>query len=357
MRALSVLSVLPLLSVPAVSYATPTDTKEPYLAIRTGLKCSACHTNVTGGGNRSQFGSIYAQTQLPARPGTVVSKAVAEFLNVGFDLRMEGSGTVEASDPRTRFALDVAQVYLEARFLNEQLTLYIDQTVGPNNAVSREAFALVRAGSGYAKVGKFLLPYGLRLQDDDEFIRSFTGFSYFTPDQGVEVGFEPGPLQFAVAVTNGEVGTQETNSGKQVTSSAALVFRNLRLGGSASRDHAPDGLRDVMGGFGGLSIGPIVLLGEVDYIREDPDAAAQVEQLAAYVEADVLAARGVNLKATFGYFDPDLEFDSGTQRRSRFGLEVFPVPFVRLAGFYTLLDFDQGGNDRDRVSVEAQVHF
>ena len=237
------------------------------------------------------------------------------------------------------------------------VTLYIDETVGPNNAVSREAFALVRAWGGYAKVGKFLLPYGLRLPDDDEFIRSFTGFSYFTADQGIELGFEPGPLQFAVALTNGEAGTQETNSGKQVTSSAALVFRNLRLGGSASRDHDPDGVRDVVGGFGGLSFGPIVLLGEVDYIRENPDAAAQVEQLAAYVEADILAARGVNLKATFGFFDPDLEFDSGTQRRSRFGLEVFPVPFVRIAGFYTLLDFDQGGNDRDRLSIEAHVHF
>ncbi len=351
-------TLLALLAAPATSVASAA--REPYLALRTGLKCSACHTNVTGGGNRTRFGNIYAQTALPRQGGTVLSKALTDYLSIGWDLRAEASATFRESTPRTSLGIDVAQVYLAARLLNDRITLYIDETVGPDRATSREAFAMVRwlPGNGYAKVGKFLLPYGLRLQDDAEFIRARTGFTYFTPDQGVEVGLEPGPLSLSLALTNGEAGAAESNSGKQITSRAELVFRRGRIGASASQNYRIDSRLDVVGAFGGVSFGPLVLLGEVDYIRDNPDVGSELEQIATYAEVDWLVSRGVNLKITYGYLDPNLDGVDNQQIRARFGVEAFPVQFIRLAVFYTLLeDIPQATGDRDRASLEAQVHF
>ncbi|HEX9730176.1 MAG TPA: hypothetical protein VGA37_16900 [Gemmatimonadales bacterium] len=337
-----------------------TEAVEPYLSIRTGLKCSQCHTNVTGGGNRTAFGSVFAQTALPWRTSAVVGKALNDVLSVGWDLRAEASGTLRRSTPRTTMGLDVAQVYLEARLLRDRITLYIDETVGPDRAASREAFAMARhlPGNGYAKAGKFLLPFGFRLQDDAEFVRERTGFTYFTPDQGVEVGFEPGPLALSVALTNGSAGAAENNSGKQVSSRAAVVFRHGRIGASAATNRETASRRSVVGGFGGMTVGPLVVMGEVDYIRDAPDAGNDMRQLAAFAEADLAATRGFNIKATYGYLDPNLDVDENQRVRARFGLEAFPVPFVRLAMFYLFLeDIPQARGDLDRVSLEAHLHF
>lgn len=343
-----------LLSLAAVAH-------EPYLSMRTGLPCQACHTNRTGGGNRTAFGNIFAQTQLPAAPtGQIVPKELTDWLRIGFDLRTEAVGRFRASTPRTAIAVDVAQAYLEARFLEGRLALYMDQTLGPERSYAREAFAMFEAlpGNGYVKAGKFLLPYGWRLQDDDEYVRAQTGFTYFTPDQGVEVGFAPGPLQFALALTNGAAGAAESNDGKQVTSQASLVFRNLRVGASGSRNEGTGGRRDVVGGFGGISLGPLVLLGELDLVRDVSDAGTAVEQVAGYAEVDWLLRRGWNAKVTYGFLDPDRDIAENQRIRMRFGLEAFPVPFLRFGTFYALLaDVPQATQDLDRVSVEAQVHF
>lgn len=352
MRTLPLLGGLLLAATPAAA--------EPYLALRTGLKCSACHTNLTGGGNRNAFGGIFAQTQLPMKPGAVVSRSLTDFLQIGWDLRMEGSGTFKTSNPQTTMGLDVAQLYAAAELLESRLVFYIDQTVGPDRAIAREAFGMVKRlpGEGYVKAGKFLLPYGLRLQDDAEYIRERTGFSYFTPDQGVEVGAEPGPLAFAVALTNGTAGTAENDNGKQVTTSAAFVSRRFRVGASGSINDAADNTREAVGGFGGIGLGPLVLLGELDYVRDKPAQGDTVRQLIAYGEADWLVTRGLNAKVTYGWLDPNMDIDENERIRARFGLEFFPTPFLRFAGFYTLLDdIPQATRDLDRWSIEAHVLF
>ena len=338
---------------------------EPYLAIRTGLKCQQCHVNRTGGGGRSDFGSIYAQTMLPLKTGDVRSRAINDVLSVGFDVRTVFQGTFGSSTPRTSLGLDVANAFVEARLLNRALTLYVDETLGPGRAIAREAFALVQISplNAYAKVGKFLLPYGLRIQDNAEYVRQQTGINYTTPDQGAEVGIEPGPLSLFVAVTNGAQGAAENDNAKQVTGTAALVFPRFRVGASASHNGGGT-TRNMAGGFGGLRLGPLGVLGEADYI-EDRTGGQMAKQFVGFAEGDLAIRPGINVKVTYGYLDPYLDLRTpggqsvaGQKVRMRFGLETFPVQFLRLAAFYTLLqDVPQATNDLDRFSVELHVHF
>src|ERR1700682_6024388 len=67
---------------------------EPYLAVRMGFKCGQCHVNPTGGGLRTAFGNVFAQTVLPAKHldtgADTWTGELNRFLAVGGDLRAAG---------------------------------------------------------------------------------------------------------------------------------------------------------------------------------------------------------------------------------------------------------------------------
>ena len=333
---------------------------EPYLSIRTGFRCSQCHTNRTGGGGRNQFGSLYAQAFLSTMKRPYRSNSLNRYLSVGGNFRVLASGFLSDASPRTTFDLSEANVQAEVRLIPDVLSVYVDEIIGPGSASTREAFALLEQLplDGYLKAGKFLLPYGLRLLDDDEYIRQRTGFNYNTPDQGLEVGIEPGPLSLFLAVTNGTQGASENNNPKQVTATAALIYPRFRIGGSASRNDAPGARRDVVGGFGGFTVGRLTLFGEVDLISDTPDGGVKKKQFAAFAEGDLFIARGVNAKVTYGFLDPDTDIGENARTRLRVGLELFPIPFLQISTFYTRLeDIPQSNTDLDRLGVELHTYF
>jgi len=333
---------------------------EPWIAIKTGLKCSACHVNRSGGGGRNNLGSVYAQTQLSWATDVVKSRALTQFLFVGFDFRLKASGTARESSPRTSIDLDEAQVYLEARLVRDRIALYIDQTVGPNRAVARELFALVEQLplNGYAKAGKLLVPYGVRLKDDEEFIRGVTGFNYNTPDQGLEVGVEPGPWSLVVALTNGNLGAAENNSGKLGSAVVSYTRSRYRVGLSASRNTSDAQRRDVYGGFGGVRLGRLGVLGEVDYVEDRLGDATPRRQFLGFAEGDLTLRQGLNAKVTYGYHDRNRDVAEDERIRWRFGLEAFPNPFLQVSSFYILdEDIPQATRDLDRVLLELRLHF
>lgn len=355
------------LAVLATVAAAPAARAEPAFAVRTGHRCSQCHVNRTGGGLRTEYGSLYTQLVLPARTlqvpgagGLLPADPGARFA-FGADVR----GRYLAVEPATgedvgTFELARANAFGELRLVPGRLSLYVDETLGPGGAGARELFALVALPGprAYLKVGKLLPAFGWRLPDDDALVRRVTGFTYSAPDTGLELGLEPGRFSFHVSATNGSAGATDDNRAKRFALRSERRIGPGRIGFSASND-LPSGARVTQGGlYGGINLGRLALLGEVDW-RELSEQGVEIDGFAALAEADLLIRRGLNLELAHDYFDPDIGRSTDARTRDTLGLEYTPFPFVQLRALARAGDgppIFPGVRD-DQLELELHVFF
>jgi hypothetical protein len=316
---------------------------EPYLAVRSGAKCMACHVNPTGGGKRTEFGNTYGQTAFAAeRLDPATGKTVATPENapalwsgklndqfaIGGDFRATGQYTVI---PHTvdRIAFDPtrAQIYLEIKPIVDRLTVYVDQRVAPGAATNREAFAMLWTADrfAYLKAGRMFFPFGLRIEDDSAFIRQVSGTGFNSSDDGVESGLEIGPWSAQVAMTNGSGGGAETNRGKQVGSLASYVQPDWRVGASVSTNFNGSADRRMQSAFAGLRSGMVSWLASGLTVTDDGTPSGRLRQWATLLEGNVEAAKGHNLKLTYEYYDPNA--DVREDQRERYSAVWEYVPF------------------------------
>jgi hypothetical protein len=308
---------------------------EPYFAVQTGLKCSGCHVNPTGGGMRNAFGEVWGQTVLPAKHLDTGEPWVGElgrYFAVGGNLRASATVTdVPNQKSESQFETDEMRVYLEMRAIPDRLSLYVDERVAPGGAINREAYGRLWFGDKrfYVKAGQMYLPYGLRLQDDSAFIRQVPGINFATPDNGVEVGLDLAQWSAQLAVSNGTAGGAEVDNGKQYSLRAEHVQSIWRAGASFNFNDAAGGSRRMQNVFAGVRTGPVAWLGEADYIVDNgftPDR----KQVAALIEANWLIRQGQNLKLTAEYFDPDRDVREDQQNRYSVVWEYTPIQFVQV---------------------------
>jgi len=320
---------------------------EPYLAVQMGLKCGQCHVNPTGGGERTVYGEIFAQNQLPMnRIDTGTDQwtgEVAKFLAVGGDLRFQASYTKVPGTPSTnQFDLEQARVYLSANVIPQRLLVYVDEQVAPGGALNREAYGMYWSANHdwYLKGGQMYLPFGLRLQDTSAFVQQITGINMTTPDKGVEFGWERGTWDGQLGVSNGTAGGAVTNHGKQVSGQLAYVQSSWRLGIAANyNDASSSGSKSAAGVFAGLRTGPVAWLAQVDVtddksVTNNLTPSGPLKQVASLVEANWLIVKGNNLKLTAEFLDPNKDVHNNGQTRWSIVYELTPIQFVQLrAGF------------------------
>ncbi len=341
--------VIPTLFVVIACMLVSPGRAEPYFAQREGYKCSVCHVNRTGGGMRNAFGYQYGITHLnvfatspedevksEANPSATdgwigrrrIDPNLTDYLAVGANLRFTNT-TSFAEQVHNTFEIPEANLYLRLRAL-DHLTAYVDLSVAEGSTEARETFVMLDEWGGLSlKAGYLLLPYGLRIWGEEEFIRRETGFNYASPDLGAELGFERGPFSAYVAVSNGAGGGQDSDVDKQVSGLTELSFKVARIGLSGSYNRTRKQSVLFGGAYLGLTLGRLALLVEADLIRTTfTEADAVVSGLVGYGEANFLLMRGLNLQMGYGYHDPALDVEENQRMHFYGGIEFFPIPSV-----------------------------
>jgi hypothetical protein len=314
---------------------------EPYLAVQTGFKCGQCHVNPTGGGERTVFGNIFAQTQLAANHidtgGDLWTGEINRFLSIGGDIRAQAQFTKQPNTSSTDdFELEQGRVYASANVIPQRLYVYVDEQVAPGGALNREAYGVYwsKDHDWYVKAGQMYLPFGFRLQDQSAFVQQITGINMTTPDQGVEFGVEHGHWDAQLAVSNGTASGPEVDHGKQYSGQLIYVENIWRLGLAANFNNAAAGNKSAGGLFGGLRTGPIAWLGQVDVIDDKSLPAGSGRELATLLEANWRIAQGHNLKLTHEYLDPNRSVANDAQTRYSIVYELTPIQYLQIrSGF------------------------
>jgi len=337
---------------------------EPYIAIKNGLACAACHINPAGGGERNAFGAYYGSQVLPQTAGDPKlfdGGAFSEALRLGANFRANYNFNQPDEGPSTQgFETQSGQLYLSLQPKGSRFNLYVDQQVAPGSSLTREMFVLTNFGSQhFIKVGKLMLPYGLRLEDDTAFIRQ-QGFNFDTSDNGLELGLQYPHWLLNFALTNGASSLVNDDQALQYLVRAEYLGNGWRGGGTLVYNNAELGARTQANLFAGSYWQGFVILAELDYIQDKSLSlvpGSYQTQWVGLLEVNRELFKGMNIKLTGEYWDPDTHIDEN--QRLRYSLLVEYTPYANLqwrTGVRRGEDIPQrtSGN---YLSVFTQLHF
>lgn len=324
---------------------------EPFLMVRSGAKCNDCHVNQTGGGMRTAFAHIHAHDILHDLQLLPIPKGVERFdpqlhshVRIGTDVRIRDTMLFEdkpnkQGDVRNNrawrkyltsndFDVPQARFYALVDLWPEVASLYVDESFS-GGAENRELFGMFRGFlpyDTYFKGGRFYPTFGLRPQDDAAFIRSAVGYTFQNPDEGIEIGFAPGPFFLAMDVTDGIEGDTDVayNINGYTLIDELPVVQNVLAGMSYARQ---SNKRWVMGWYGGANIWKFSGIGEFDYIDDRTLGSLPArDKFAAYAELNFLMFDWLNARGTFNFLDV-----AGDRNRTQYtiGLEPFIDKFFQ----------------------------
>ncbi|MEX0601738.1 MAG: hypothetical protein WD295_00255, partial [Bacteroidota bacterium] len=301
----------------------------------------------TGGGMRNTFGATsFGREDLPL-PTWQEEYALDEFdtqlndfISVGADFRTLLFYQDSPVSPRLSFFQMQSDLYVSARIL-KRTSIYLNKGLG--NRFEAFGIAGILPLNGYVKVGWFAPAYGLRMDDHNIFVREKTLFGFGGgQDAGIEFGLSPGPVTLTAGISNGSIGDRDDNKRKALLGRAETRFRfapvNVHLGGSYYNNPGPNSTLTLYGAFVMVTVGnSLTLMGEVDQRREySPATGLTTSGLITFLEANYLLMPGIDLKVGYDFFDPDIDFKTGSQSRIYFGVEVFPLPGIEVRPLYVI---------------------
>ncbi|HET9869968.1 MAG TPA: hypothetical protein VFR02_05680, partial [bacterium] len=238
---------------------------------------------------------------------------------------------------------------------------------------AKEAYGLISnlPEGGYVKLGKFLVPYGLGLSDDNSLVRlpleAAFSFDGPTPD-GVEVGLAPSPLFLSAALVNGASnpgsGSVAGYDEKAFSARGGLNFPEWTLGGSVYGENLDlDNGRLRYGTYGWVRMGPAVFLGELDAGWDALGTglplppAGWTDYLATHASVEFDMGGSVYLRLTDEWLDDSRRLNPHDGLRNMVSLRCYPVGNLKLQVDLARMDPVLAVNDPDYSLVADAFVF
>ena len=325
----------------------------PRFAVKNAASCITCHVNPSGSGLRNDYGiSIVSMDELPLASGMEFtdedySGELGDYLNIGADFRVQAFNY--SNDENTRnTAFFSMQADLYASFsVSDAVTVYAEVDLLRGNTEYWTSLAVL-PNDGYFRLGRHIPTYGLKLDDHSAFIRGGNlrqtqGLAKeglpFSPLVENPVIFEWGmrvkDFYLTTSLANGYAlgreqtyGFTETLGDKNLTARLEYSGTLLGLSSMAGLSYMQEQDLRLQGLFGGLSLGRITWLGEIDLAANW--VADDVTTLVSYSEFVIEALQGVNMLAKIDFIDENLNFAGAALTRYTLGTEIFPMSFFEI---------------------------
>ncbi len=340
------------------------------------MDCSACHVNPTGGGMRNEHGLQFSMEKLPTwktseeNKETLMGAKINNFFSIGADLRFAYLlAESESSSPyKNSFFPMQADIYF-ALMPHQNFTLYYQNGIQG----IREVFGLIHdlPAGAHLKFGKFLPPFGLKLDDHTSFIREKLGFGNNTArdsDAGVEVGFSKGLWFGNAAIFNGSGSSLFTGTGsnaddnrsKGVSATGGFKAPRFWLAGSYFNNTTGDANNEesseYIGGYSAIHIWQLSLLGEWDHISTETSTSRTKGQVA-YAEANMSLYQGVVAKVKYDLYDPNIDASGDISQRITFGFDLYPYPSTEVLIQYRKNKEESNEVDNDQFLTMIHLYF
>lgn len=336
-----------------LAHATPR-----YSAI-VGQDCNLCHINPTGGGLRDPYASQYLlPTRLAMQVGGRTDEAIAnpqisDDLVVGADLRTMWLWQ-ENKDAGNNFREMQGALYFALGLGDPRYKIYVHQEFGQRD-VNVEAFGLayILPANGYVKAGRMIPAFGWKVADHRSFARrDFVFLPQFPPhsDTGVEVGLYPADFTLEASVTNGQFQSPvDANDSVALTGRTSWKWTrepfHVVVGGSWYHNEATNGNLDAVGPLAAARWGRLRWFGETDWTRREAAPVETSPTIWGFVSSNELSlqlVQGLDVVATYDFYDPDTDLETGAAHRIGVGVDALARSFVQLSAKVNLFSFDDG---------------
>ncbi len=332
------------------------------------MDCRACHINPTGGGMRNLHGRQFSVGKLPMQENTgeineqlIETAQVNPLVTIGTDIRFAYLHADKASTTAYKDSFFPMQGDIYAAFTPaEHLVIYYQDGIQQN----REVFGMINelAANAHVKFGKFIPPYGLKLDDHTSFIRDKLGFgNTFGRDSesGVEAGFA-NELWFGnAAIFNGSGVEPDDNSAKGFSATGGVKTPQFWLAGSYYNNTTGNAssvvTREYIGTYTAARFQWLAILGEWDwtFIKTSPTKRSGD---VAYGELNATISRGVVAKIKYDVYDPDQNSPGDRLERFTFGFDIYPYPFTEVFVQYRK-NIEEIDSKNDQILIMTHLFY